>query len=294
MLWRWLFSLLWLAGVCLQPAAAVSAVDDHGRTVQLQRPAQRVISLAPHATELLFAAGGGGRVVGVVEWSDWPPPARALPRVGDNRAVDIERVLALKPDLLVLWDHGGNSALLQRLEQLGVPVFYSTPRTLEQMISSIERLGLLLNTTPLARRNAGQLRQRVQRLRQQHAGARPVSLFYQVWHQPLMTLGGKNLLQDVLQVCGARSIFAHLPAAAPIVDREAVLALNPEVILTGSRGARRDASLLEWRRWPQLRAVRQDNLLALEADHLQRPGPRLVDAAEALCRQLQQVRRKSP
>lgn len=286
---KWLLLVLgWLLPLAAQAAPGVR--DDRGLSVRLQRPAQRIISLAPHATELLFAAGGGARLVGTVEWSDWPPAARQVPRIGDSRSVDVERVLALRPDLLLLWDHGGNAALLRRLEDLGIPVFYSSPRTLEDMISSIERLGLLLGTQAQARPVAQGLRQRVQQLRRQYAQRSPVPVFYQVWHQPLMTLGGASMLGDVLQLCGGRSIFPELQAPAPVVEREAVLARNPEAIISSTRGARRDAGLLAWQRWPQLLAVKNANLLALEADHMDRPGPRLLDGAQSLCEQLEQVR----
>ena len=275
-------------------AAPLRVSDDSSAAVVLQRPAQRIISLSPHVTELLYAAGGAGRVVGAVEYSDWPPAARTLPRVGDNRGLDLERIAALKPDLVVTWTHGNSARQLQRLRELGVPLFHSEPRTLEQVASSLERLGVLMGTQKVARPAAQTFRQRVATLQKRYALRPKVRLFYQVWDQPLMTLSGHHLVGDVMRVCGADNPFATLPGLAPVVDREAVIASNPELIVTGSIRGEIPAALLAWKTWPGITAVQRNNLFTLNADHMDRLGPRIIDGAEAFCGLLEQVRARRP
>lgn len=274
--------------------AAISVVDDAGRTVILQRPAQRIISLSPHATELLFAAGGGERVVAAVDYSDYPPAARRLPRVGDNRSLDLERIAALKPDLLVAWTHGNAERQLQRLRELGVPVFHSEPRTLEQVAASLERLGRLTGSDTVARPAAAKLRQRVERLRARYAKRPPVRIFYQVWDQPLMTLNGRHLVGELIRLCGGDNPFAALPELAPTVGLEAVLASDPEAIITSTVRGETPRQLLAWKAYPTVAAVRRGNLFTVDADLMDRLGPRIVDGAEQLCRVLDEARARRP
>ena len=269
-------------------ANGVKVRDDNGQWVTLAAPARRVISLAPHVTELIYAAGGGARLVGAVSHSDYPEAARQLPRVGDNRQVDIERVLALKPDLLVVWLHGNAERQLEPLRRLGIPLFYSEPASLEAIPDTLQKLGVLLGSEPQARAAAGQFRQRLTALRQQYGQARPVRVFYQVWDQPLYTLNGQHIVSDVLRLCGGVNIFADLPVTAPTVTQEAVIAADPEVILAGEMSGR--GATDNWKRFARLRAVRLNQLYTLNGDWLHRPGPRILDGAQQVCERLAQAR----
>ncbi|CAJ0777980.1 Vitamin B12-binding protein [Ralstonia mannitolilytica] len=274
--------------------AAISVTDDTGAAVTLQRPAQRIVSLAPHATELLFAAGGGARIVGTVTYSDYPPAARDIPRVGDNRSLDLERIAALKPDLVVVWRHGNAQKQLDRLRALGIPLFFSEPHRMADIPRSIEALGTLLDTRASAHDAAQQFRQRVDGLRNRYSGRPPVAVFYQVWEQPLMTLNGQHIFSDMLALCGGRNVFASEPLLVPTVSVEAVIAANPEVLLTASMGAtqgNRPIDTLDgWKRWPQLLAVQRGNLFTINGDLINRFGPRLVEAATQLCEDLEDAR----
>lgn len=274
--------------------AAISVTDDTGATVTLQRPAQRIVSLAPHATELLFAAGGGARIVGTVAYSDYPPPARDIPHVGDNRALDLERIAALKPDLVVVWRHGNAQKQIDRLRALGIPLFFSEPHRLGDIPRSMEALGTLLDTRASAHDAAQQFRSKVDALRNRYASRPPVQLFYQVWDQPLMTLNGQHIFSDMLALCGGRNVFAAEPLLVPTVSVEAVLAANPEVLLTASMGATQGSRPIDtldgWKRWPQLLAVQRGNLFIINGDLINRSGPRLVDAAAQLCDDLELAR----
>lgn len=272
--------------------ARIQVEDDAGNTVSLARPAQRIVSLAPHVTELLFAAGAGDRIVGTVEFSDYPEAAKRIPRVGNNRILDIERIVAAKPDLLVVWFHGNAERQLDKLRQLGIPLFHSEPRRLDEVASSLDRLGRLAGTERQAATAKAELRKRLDGLRERYEQRRPVKLFYQVWDRPLMTLNGKHLIGEVIRVCGGVNPFADLPQTAPTVSLESVLAANPEAIITGSSKGEADAWLASWRRYPGLAAVQRGNLFTVDADLINRHGPRIVDGAEQLCRSLDQARRR--
>ncbi|MFP6559902.1 cobalamin-binding protein [Paraburkholderia sp. B3] len=274
--------------------ATVSAVDDAGNTVTLAAPAQRVISLSPHITELIYAAGGGDKLVGTVSYSDYPPAAQHVPRVGDNRALDLERIVALKPDLIVVWRHGNAQQQLDRLRELHIPLFFSEPHHLDDVATSLTRLGVLLDTSSVAQRAASAYRHDIAQLRERYAGRTPVSVFFQVWDQPLMTLNGEHMISDVIALCGGRNVFAALQPLVPTVSTEAVLAANPDAIVTSSQGATAPDKPLpgldRWRAWPSLTAVAHDNLFAIDGDLLTRPAPRIAQGAAELCKDLDLAR----
>jgi iron complex transport system substrate-binding protein len=184
--------------------AALQTIDDSGATVIIQVPARRIVSLAPHATELLFAAGGGDSVVGVIDTSDWPPAARTRPRVGDARALDLERIVTLDPDLIVTWPYTA-PAQVDWLRARGIAVFMTDPKSIEGIAADVERLGTLLGTEPRARGVAAELRAHLARLSRESAGKRSVSVFYEIWPSPLFTIGGAHLITHALAVCGGRT-----------------------------------------------------------------------------------------
>ncbi|NUO85417.1 MAG: cobalamin-binding protein [Cupriavidus sp.] len=282
----------------LPATATVSVIDDAGQTVTLAQPARRVVSLAPHVTEMLFAAGAGDRIVGTVNYSDYPPQARAIARVGDNKALDLERIAALKPDLIVVWRHGNAQKQADRLRALGIPLFYSEPRRLAAIPDNIEKLGTLVGTEATARRAADGFRQQVETLRKTYAARAPVTVFYQVWQQPLMTLNGQHLVSDMLALCGGRNLFAAEAPLVPTVSVEAVIAGNPEAMVTAGMGATRSDQPLPdfemWRRWKQVTAVARNNLFVIDGDLINRAGPRVVQGAAQICKDLDTARSRRP
>ncbi len=271
-------------------AVAVSATDDAGRKVSLEQPAQRIISLSPHGTELLFAAGAGDRVIGAVSYSDYPPEAKKIPRVGGYKALDLERILALRPDLVVGWESGNGSGVLKRLETLGLTVFVTEPRHLEQVPGAIEKLGKLAGTESDARLAAERFRSRLQALTNRYRQRPSVSVFYEVWNRPLMTIGGDHLISRVIERCGGRNVFEALGELAPTVSEEAVIAANPQVIIASGMGEERPEWLDDWRRWKSINAVSREQLHFIPPDLLQRPTPRALEGTERLCRSLEQAR----
>ncbi|HWZ47831.1 MAG TPA: cobalamin-binding protein [Herbaspirillum sp.] len=285
-------SLTLLLTITMRPATAINVRDDAGNSVTLAAPAQRIITLAPHATELVFAAGAGERIVGTVSYSDYPAAARTIPRIGSNSQIDIERLIALKPDLLVVWLHGNATHQLEKLRSLGIPLFYSEPQHLNDIPDAVERLGRLAGTEAHAQASAAALRAQLAALSAQYRARPPVRLFYQVWPHPLYTLNGKHIVSDAIRLCGGVNIFANLSATAPIVSIEAVLLENPEVVISGDlkRKNEDEDELAPWRAYPALLAVQRDNLFALDGDLLSRPGPRMIEGTAALCQSLETAR----
>tara|TARA_R110001599_G_scaffold64023_3_gene178792 strand:- start:402584 stop:403522 length:939 start_codon:yes stop_codon:yes gene_type:complete len=283
-------------GICillfltLQAQAAITVYDDDGNAVTLGKPAQRVITLAPHATELVFAAGGGDRVVGTISHSDYPPAALEIPRVGSHQQIDIERIIALKPDLLIVWLHGNSERQLGSLRQLGIPFFYTEPKKLTDIPVSIARLGKLMGTEAQADKTAAAERAELTRLAKEYSNKSPVRTFYQVWGKPIYTLNGKHILSDVMRLCGGKNVFADLSVTAPNVSEESVILANPEAMITGARSSGKTSGLEIWQRHSDMLAVKNHNLFSIDADLLNRAGPRLIEGATLVCQALQQAR----
>ena len=291
-------ALLALGFACGLAVAAeltnIAVRDDRGVTLELRATARRIVSLAPHITELLFASGAGDYVVGAVDYSDYPDAARRVPRVGSVHALDLERVLSLRPDLIVVWLHGSPQRQLERLALLGVPTYYSEPRRLEDVASAIERFGRLAGTQQAAERAAAAYRARLAALRAGYAARPPVEVFVQVWNRPLLTVNDSHLLSDVLRLCGARNVFGSLATLVPAVSLEAVLQANPQAIVAASEAAQGDAAALApWRAWPRLAAAAQGNLFAVDADSISRQSPRILDAVQTVCERLDEARARA-
>ena len=289
---RWLAVLCALVSVCAQ--AQVSAIDARGVDVVLQKPAQRIVSLAPNVTELLYAAGAGSRIVGVSAFSDYPPQAGALPRIGNSTRLDLERILSLHPDLVVGWLSGNGPSDIEHLQQAGLPVFLSEPDRLARIPGLIVALGHLAGTDVQARRAAQDFRAGLGRLRARYAARTSLSVFFQISSEPLITLNDRQIVSDVLHLCGASNVFGNLRSIAPQIGREDVLRADPDVILIAEPRAEAEADRARWLRITSLRAARAQHIYVLDPDLIQRPGPRLLEGARQMCAVLQAARHSSP
>lgn len=254
--------------------------------------APRIISLAPHVTELLYVAGAGDRLIAAVEFSDWPEEARQLPRVGNFARLDIERILALKPDLVIGWQGGNDAGDLERLRRLGLRVHVTASASVAEIADDIEVLGRLAGSEAVARRAADELRARLQVLKERYASREPVTVFYQIWDRPLMTVNGRHFISDSLRLCGGSNIFAELEPIAPTVSIEAVIERNPGVIINSASATNQQEQLDTWRRWKQIDAVRLGNLYSIPPDLIARPGMRIIEGIERLCLALDDARGK--
>jgi len=267
--------------------------DDGGAQVRLPAPARRVVSLAPHITEDMFAIGAGDRLVGTVEFSNYPEAAKSVRRIGSYAQADLEAIAALKPDLVVAWQSGNAPAQVEKLRTLGIPVYVTQPDRIEDVAGILERLGELTGA-PAAKAAAAAFRERLASLRSRYGSRPKVRTFYQVWHEPLMTVGGRQIISDAIRLCGGENVFGQLETMAPTVSEEAVIAADPEAIVASGMDEARPEWLDRWRRWKSLTAVARGNLFFVPPDIIQRHTPRLLDGAEMLCRHLETARGRRP
>lgn len=283
---------LLFALACLPSHAEIVVTDVTGTSIHLALPARRIVSLAPYITELLFAAGAGDRMVGNVDYGDYPSSAKTLPKVGGHSRLDLEVIVALKPDLVMGWESGNAPASIARLRTLGLTVHLSQPNRIEDIPGELERIGKLAGTEVVANVAASAFRERYAKLASRYGQRPPVNVFYQIWKQPLMTVNGKQIISDALRLCGGRNVFSQLPILAPTVTEEAVIAANPEVIVASGMGEYRPEWLDDWRRWNKLTAVVRNNLFSVPPDLIQRHTVRILDGTEQLCGYLEAARAK--
>ncbi len=272
-------------------AKTVEVVDDIGRTVKLDTPAARIVSLAPNITENLFAAGLGRLVVGAVSYSDYPAGARLVPAVGSYDNFDIETILALQPDLVIAWKEGNQFHQVERLMNLGLAVYINEPQRLEDVAADLTRFGILGGREDEARAVAQEYMAGLSRLRDRYSGLEKVTVFYQVWPSPLITVTDKQVISDVIRLCGGANIFAGLGAPTPQVGKEAVLVKNPDAIIVSGMTEARPDWLDEWKQWPFLKAARYGNLFFIDPDIIQRHTPRILLGSRQLCELLEQARK---
>lgn len=284
------FSICFLLLAFLANAFAVEAVDDSGRIIHLQQPATRVITLAPNLTELLFDLGVGDRVAATVQFSNYPEAAKKIPRIGSSASINLEAVLAYRPELVLGWKSGNNPQQLLAIERLGIPVYRSEPGRLQDIPATLRKLGKLLGVRTRAEQIADQMQAGISGLQNRYAHREVISGFYQIWHDPIYTVNGRHIISDVMRLCGVHNVFADAPIIAPVVSMEAVIARDPQMIISGGSAKMQAQNLAGWRAWPQIRAVRANNLFYIDADLMQRDTPRILKGAEVLCRQAEQAR----
>ena len=297
MLKKILFSLIvTLYGLhgALAAAPAVSVVDDAGQRIVLQKPAQRIIALSPHVVETLYVAGAGNKIVGAVDYSDYPNAAKSIPRVGGYSLVNLEAIVALQPDLVIAWETGNSPAAIEKLRTLRIPVYLSQPNTLEDIGAEIRRFGVLAGTEPVASKAADQYAQRLSALKKSYQNRSTVRVFYQISEAPLMTIGGKQIITNALSVCGGKNVFDQLTPMASVITSEAVIAENPEAIMTSGMQKLNPTGLDFWKKWPALTATQRNNFFFIDPDLMNRNGPRMLAGTDALCKALQTARDRRP
>ncbi|MGD2127733.1 MAG: cobalamin-binding protein [Lysobacterales bacterium] len=279
--------------LALDPAAVFAEIEltqADGGVLELPGPANRIVTLSPHLTELVFAAGAGARIVATVAFSEYPAAAADIPRVGDAFRLDIERIVSLKPDLVIAWQSGNPQAAVAQLGALDIAVWSVEIREPAEIPGAVEAIGRAADTAPAAQREADMLRRRLASLSTRYRGAERVDYFYQVDAKPLFTISGKHLISKGLDLCGGRNVFADESGLAFQVSHESVIVADPAAILAPSGQGLPDP-LAAWRAWPALRAVRQNALFLLPADEISRATPRFLDALEIACVRLDGVRK---
>jgi iron complex transport system substrate-binding protein len=298
---RILLAVLLASGITqAQPTQQV--MDDAHRTLTVARPVKRVISLAPSVTELLYEAGAGDRLVGTVDYSDYPPEARKVPRIGNNQALDLERIASLAPDLVLVWFHGNATRQVDQLAKLGIPLFYVDSRRILDIPGELERIGQLMGTGTVAKAAAERFQVRYASLRARYAERAPVRVFYQLAINPLLTVSDQHVISDAIHLCGGSNVFGTEPTLVPKLSTESVVAANPDVILAsrwsaagelpgGALRAPEGPGLKMWAQFSGMKAVKTGQLWLVPDDLISRQGPRILDGAQAVCTVLEEARR---
>jgi iron complex transport system substrate-binding protein len=275
--------------VALGPARAAQLTDDRGHAVTIPAKPSRIAALSPHLAEIVHAAGAGAQLAAVVRYSDYPEAALRVPQVGDASRIDIERILSLKPDLVLAWKSGNPAHDLLRIERLGFPVFVTEPRRLTDIARLVRTVGSLAGTESVAETAASRVERELETLRRRY-GARPiVRVFYEIWHRPLLTVNGEHIISDVIALCGGLNVFARAPVLTPAVSLEAVLAARPHVILGGSSAGAPGNLERDWAHAP-IGALRELPTRYVTPDLIQRQTPRIVAGARMICEQLDEIR----
>lgn len=266
--------------------AEVTVVDYLNRTVTLAKPARRIVALAPHIVENLYAAGAGRYVVGAVNYSDYPEAAQEIPRVGAISSYSFEAIVAKEPDLVVVWMSSRGGDALKKIEALGIPAYASDPHALEDVAKSIRDYGVLAGTEAQAEKAAQQYEKKLQSLAMRYRAVQPVSVLYQVWHEPLQTLNDEHIISDVIRLCGGANSFGDAKTLAPKISIESVIARDPQVIIASGMGEARPDWLDNWRKWSALTAVKTERLYFIPPDIIQRHAPRILMGAQQMCEYL--------
>jgi iron complex transport system substrate-binding protein len=282
-------ALSWLL-VAAAAHADVRVTDDAGQAVVLNAPAQRVVSLGPHLTELAYAAGGEHAMVGAIRYSDFPEAAKRVPLVGDAHAIDFERIVQLKPDLVLVWSSGLNERHKSRLRSLGLTVYESEIHHAQGIPDTLRRLGVLLGRPDAADTAARRFEAQWQTLAERHRGKPPVRVFWQLWHEPLMTINREHLISEAMRTCGGVNVFADLPLLTPSVSWEAAVAADPQLIAGSGRPQDASRDFAPWRRFAAVSAVRREQMVSIDGNLIGRMGPRFVEGAQVLCAAIEGAR----
>ncbi len=279
-----------LLGLTLSANAELCVTDDADRQVCVPQPAKRIVALSPGATELLFSAGAGEQMAGAVSFSDYPPAAKKLPRVGSYKRLDLEAIVAIQPDLIVAWRSGNPMSEVERLMDMGLTVYVSEPRRFEDISSTIKRFGKLAGTQAIADGAADGFQSGITALQMRYGNKAPVTVFYQVWDEPLMTVNDEHLISEAIRTCGGVNVFGELNALAPRISREAVLEKDPQVIVAGGMGEDSPGWLDPWKAFTLLQAVKLNNLFFVPPSSLQRPTTKMLAGTRTLCQHLETAR----
>jgi iron complex transport system substrate-binding protein len=284
-----LAACLLLLGASLSHASGIYLPHADGGALRLPAQAERIVTLAPNLTEMVFAAGAGDRLVGVVEYSNFPTEAQQLPRVGDAFRIDLERVITLKPDLVIAWKSGNPQAAVKKLEDLGLKVWRTEMSRLDEIADMLEHIALATGNSGYGQAMAKDFRNRLVRMRHDHADKSAVRYFFQISARPLYTISGDHIISRGLEICGGRNVFSELPTLAPQVTRESVIQANPHALISTTISDEAP-SLDVWLEWPHLQAVKNDHLFYLPADEVSQATPRLLDSIDLACKLMDDVR----
>lgn len=276
-----------------QKSTRIHVTDFTGETITLEKPAQRIVALAPHIVENVFTAGAGEQLIGVVAYSDFPEQAKLLPLVGGYAKTNLEKILELDPDLIIAWESGNSDASVARIKELGYPVYVDQPDSLTDLAKSVRDIGTLTGHAEQANKAMDEYLTSISEIKALYESKPKVRTFYQVWNQPLRTITGKHIISDAIRLCGGTNIYADEPSISPIINIESLLERDPQAIIASGMSEARPDWLDDWKKWPSLQSVKNDNLFFVNPNHIQRHTVRILLGIESICTQLDEARAKN-
>ena len=252
---------------------------------------QRIVALAPHIVEMLFDIGAGDQIVGTVEYADYPEAALKIPRIGGYHGIQIEKVLALKPDLVIVWQSGNKVSDIEQMEKMGLKIAYSQPYAIEDVASELRALGQLTGHKVQAEVVANRYVQRLEKLRQRYASQqqakiKPMKVFYQLWPEPMRTINKETLINQMIEVCQGQNVFANNPTPYPQIGIENVIVAQPEIIIYPDEKSTIEQPIIDWRKWPEIPAVKHNRFVRVNADLMHRFSTRMLEGIEDMCEKI--------
>jgi len=259
-------------------------------TLKSQPKPQRIVALAPHIVEMLFDIGAGDQIVGTVEYADFPDAALKIPRIGGYHGIQIEKVLALKPDLVIVWQSGNKASDIEQMEKMGLNIIYSHPKKIADVAQELRKLGKYTGHEAQAEEVAEGYLQRLKKLRQQYANIAPLKVFYQLWPNPMRTINKDTLINQLIEVCQGQNVFAENPTPYPQIGFENVIVAQPELIILPDENSNKAQPIIDWYKWPEIPAVKKNRFIHVNADLMHRFSTRMLDGIEDMCKKIDAFR----
>lgn len=251
---------------------------------------QRIVALAPHIVEMLFDIGAGDHIVGTVSYADYPEAALTIPRIGGYNGIQIEKILELKPDLVIVWQSGNKVSDIEQMEKMGLNIFYSKPDKIEDVAKELRALGNITGHQAQAEVVANRYSEKLKKLRQQYINVAPMQVFYQLWPQPMRTVNKDTLINQLIDVCQGQNVFSDNPTPYPQISIENVIVAQPEVIILPEQTSEQEIPMIEWHKWPEIPAVKHDRFIGINADLTHRFSTRMLDGIEDMCAKMDAFR----
>ena len=251
---------------------------------------QRIVALAPHIVEMLFDIGAGNQIVGTVDYADFPEAALTIPRIGGYHGIQIEKILALKPDLVIAWSSGTKISDIEQMEKMGLNIIYSKPHKIEDVAQELRKLGKLTGHEAQAEKVADRYIQKLEKLRQQHVNIAPMKVFYQLWPEPMRTVNKETLINQLIEVCQGQNVFADNPTPYPHIGIENVIVAQPEIIILPDEKSNKKQPVIDWRKWPEIPAAKHNRFIRVNADLMHRFSTRMLDGIEDMCEKIDAFR----
>jgi vitamin B12 transport system substrate-binding protein len=251
---------------------------------------QRIVALAPDIVEMLFELGAGEQIVGTVEYADYPQAALEIPRVGGYHGIQVEKILALKPDIVIVWQSGNKASDIAQLKKMGLDIIYSQAKNLDEVGPELLKLGVAIGLEEQAERVASGYNQRLGKLRNQYANKTPIKIFYQLWPDPMRTINKTTLINQLIEVCQGSNVFAQSSAAYPQIGIENVIVAQPEIIILPDEKSDIEQSIIDWSKWPEVPAAKNNRFIRVNADLMHRVSIRMLDGVEELCKKIDSYR----